>query len=291
MTGSAVKNHGWPKMGKKLLAKLIISYLLSYQGRSSAFRKQFVFNIENARYDAFRVTRSRQNSKWLTSFGKPRWDRFRRDGKRWSIARCSWVVAELHRTSGGSRNSCGRTFFSKRLRFGTSYESIGTIKIEEAWYLYSLPKRLELRRMFEDQNYEVSWQKTHWRSIYSSSRKVWWLDNGGSQCPQWGRWISEQSQICCRGTRSCHSMDSVIPVQNQNFSGNRKDLTKVSRTVTKSEKSFTLKNSIEFGKSCETISVESPNFNTSSIWDEWYCWESSAESKRRNFSCTVTIWA
>ena len=31
MSGSAVKNYGWPKMGRQLLAKLIISYLLSHQ--------------------------------------------------------------------------------------------------------------------------------------------------------------------------------------------------------------------------------------------------------------------
>ena len=76
----------------------------------------------------------------------------------------------------------------------------------------SLPKRPELRRVLEDPNYEVSLRKTHLRSIYSTSRKVWWLDNSGSQSPQRGRWISEQSPIRCRGTRSCYSMDSVLSV-------------------------------------------------------------------------------
>ena len=48
MSGSAVKNYGWPKMERQLLAKLIISYLLSHQvghpasrsGSSSTSRMQ-----------------------------------------------------------------------------------------------------------------------------------------------------------------------------------------------------------------------------------------------------------
>ena len=40
-------------------------------------------------------------------------------------------------------------------------------------------------------------------------------------------WISTQSSIRCGGTRLGNSVDTMKPVQNQNFSGNRKELAKV----------------------------------------------------------------
>ena len=58
------------------------------------------------------------------------------------------------------------------------------------------------------------------------------FDNSRSQSPQRGRWFSKQSPIRSRGTRSSHSMASV---SNQNFSADRKELTKVFRTVGKAE--------------------------------------------------------
>ena len=66
------------------------------------------------------------------------------------------------------------------------------------------------------------------------------LDNGRSQSPQWGMWIQRQSPVRCRGTRSCHSMDSILSVLNQNFSGNRKELTRVLWSRRRNSKSFTL---------------------------------------------------
>ena len=73
------------------------------------------------------------------------------------------------------------------------------------------PKRPKLRRMLENQNYEGSSQKTLWE-IYSASRKLWWLDNSRAQSPQRRKWTSEQSPFRCRGTRSCHTMDTVLSV-------------------------------------------------------------------------------
>ena len=50
--------------------------------------------------------------------------------------------------------------------------------------------------------------------------------------PQRGRRISKQSPIRSRGTRSCLSLDSILSVQNKNFSQkNGKECTKVSRAV------------------------------------------------------------
>ena len=91
-----------------------------------------------------------------------------------------WV--ELFTESEGRRMACMRTHFSG-LRFRTSYES--GIKIKETQYLYSLPKTRKLRSPLANQNDKGSLQKTHWRSS-TSSRNVWWLDNGRSQGPPWG---------------------------------------------------------------------------------------------------------
>ena len=45
------------------------------------------------------------------------------------------------------------------------------------------------------------------KEIYSTNRRDWWLDNSGAQNPQRRMWISEQSPVRCRGTRSHHSVD------------------------------------------------------------------------------------
>ena len=47
--------------------------------------------------------------------------------------------------------------------------------------------------------------------------------------------ISTESQLCCRGTRFGHSMDADVPVQNENFSRDGKEFTKVSRVVGKAK--------------------------------------------------------
>ena len=57
----------------------------------------------------------------------------------------------------------------------------------------------------------------------TSCRKVRWLDNDWSQSPQRGRWVSKQSPIRCRHARSCHSMDSILSVQNKIFTWDKKN--------------------------------------------------------------------
>ena len=92
--------------------------------------------------------------------------------------------------------------------------------------LYSLPEGPKLRHLHEDQDNQDSLQKAHWRS-HASSRTIWWLDNSRSHSSQWRMWISKQSSICCRGTGFGNSINSIIHVQNKNFSGNRKEPSKV----------------------------------------------------------------
>ena len=102
--------------------------------------------------------------------------------------------------------------------------------IQEAQYPYSLLKRPKLRSMQAYQDDKGSLQKAKWRSR-TSGRKIWWLDNSKSESPQCWRRISKQSQICIRGTRLGNSMDSILSVQNENFSGDGQELTKVSPPV------------------------------------------------------------
>ena len=93
----------------------------------------------------------------------------------------------------------------------------------------------------------------------TSSRKVWWLDNGGSQSPQWGVWITKPSPVRCRWSRSCHSMDSILPVQNKDFTRDGKEFTKVPWAVAKAE-SYYSDNSLAFIKSGAELNCERWNF-------------------------------
>ena len=68
-----------------------------------------------------------------------------------------------------------------------------------------------------------------------SRRKLWWLANSESPSPLWRKWIPEQSQIRCRGTRSRHSMDTIFSVQKQKFAGDGEESTKVLRGVPKAK--------------------------------------------------------
>ena len=49
------------------------------------------------------------------------------------------------------------------------------------------------------------------------------------------RWVTKQSPVRCRCSRSWHSMDSILSVQNKDFTRNGKDFTKVPRAVGKTK--------------------------------------------------------
>ena len=63
-------------------------------------------------------------------------------------------------------------------------------------------------RCLRIENYEGSLQKTRW-GIHSTSRKVWWLDNSGSQSPQRRKWIPEQSPKRCK-SHPCKNKNSLL---------------------------------------------------------------------------------
>ena len=69
--------------------------------------------------------------------------------------------------------------------------------------------------------------------------KIWWLDNSRPQGPKRQLRVSKQSSTCSRGAGSSHSIDPIVSVQNENFSGNTKELAIVFGTIG-SLKSFAL---------------------------------------------------
>ena len=112
------------------------------------------------------------------------------------------------------------------------------------------------------------------------------LINSRSQSPQRRKWISNQSSVRSRGSRSCHSMDTILSVQNGNFSGNGKEFTEISWAVGKGESHLHWQ---FVGIYLWRFIMESSYFHTSLIRDEWDCRKSSAQSKGRHLCCIVAI--
>ena len=120
------------------------------------------------------------------------------------------MVGGVRRPSTGRRNARARTRVSG-LRFGMSYEC-GT-RIKEAQYLYLLSKRPTLRSMLTNYDYKGSLQKTQWRKAVLRAEKFVDLITANPKV------LNEESgsrnnHRCC-GTRSCHSVDSVLSVWNK----------------------------------------------------------------------------
>ena len=190
---------------------------------------------------------------WYASLGKPWFSTHRElDGRRGSNARHSWLVTALHRKSRGLGDACARTSLWKRdLRFGRWCIKSEDTKTE-AQYLYSLPKRPKLRHMLVNQNYEGSVQKARW-GIHSTTRKVRWLDNSGSQS------LNEGSE-----SRNNHRYAVVLqdlatqwiqsyPCKNKNSQETEKSLRKFLEPSHKPKVIYT-DNALEFGRSCEELS-------------------------------------
>ena len=83
--------------------------------------------------------------------------------------------------------------------------------------------------------------------------KVWWLDDSRSQSLQWGGWISKQSLIRSRDTRSSHSMANTIRAKQRTSQEKEKSLGKFLEPSHKPKDIYT-DNSLEFRKYCEDLS-------------------------------------
>ena len=88
-----------------------------------------------------------------------------------------------------------------------------------------------------------------------------------------------------------YSVDPAVPVQDQNFSGDGKRVYEHFSSRLQSPKSFTLTIRRNLPILWRSV-TESSNFNTSSIRDEWYCWESGTQSRRKERlrHCCNQVW-
>ena len=84
-------------------------------------------------------------------------------------------------------------------------------------------------------------------------------------------------------------MATILSVQNKNFSGDGKRSLRKFLEPSEKPKVIYTDNSLEFGRILWRLITESPNFDTSSIRDERYCWKSGTQSKRRNVCCAAAV--
>ena len=93
------------------------------------------------------------------------------------------------------------------------------VGIEKALYLYSLPERPKLRNTQENRDYKGSLQEDALVMQYFEQTTFGDLTRTDHKVLSEGRRISKQSPTRTRGKISCHPMDSLLSVQNQDFSG------------------------------------------------------------------------
>ena len=134
-SGSAVKCHGWPKMGRVLSARRTVSYLLSFQGYPQileAFRllhrhhrtrweersKQLLETVRDLLQVHLQGQYKSEVKEWHPETGaihqKPETQLKRGMAKQVGrpVGRSSWVVGGIQRKSGEHRIACIRTQFS-----------------------------------------------------------------------------------------------------------------------------------------------------------------------------------
>ena len=118
-----------------------------------------------------------------------------------------------------------------------------------------------------------------------------WFDYSRSQNCQWRMWISKQSSICNRGTRLSYPTDPVVSVQNKNFSGNRKELSKI-LGADKETQSHLHWQFLGIWQSLWRSFLEPLYVNTSSFRNKWDCWETSTQNKKkvRLLYCCNLVW-
>ena len=265
MSGLTVKNHIWPKMGILLLAKRIIVYLLSYQdcqhlpatGRLP-HRDKMISQIILANRDPHQIQWRLDVTSQLreTDAERPwqacRGDRMNKEDPMQGIP--EWLQPFTENLEDLE------THVPAHISERESSDSEGSTKI-----VTQKSRKHSIYTHFpKDRNCDVCRRTKITRSptrIYFASRKIRWLDNSRSQNPQWGSWISEQSSTRCRGTRSGHSMDTILSLSNQHFARDGEKFTPVFRTV-----------------------------HTSSIRNKWDCRTSCTTSKRRIISSIIAIW-
>ena len=237
---------------------------------SHLVKQQFVFNIEINRY-FFRkigtIIRSSHDSKWQACMRGTDADRAWQAGrgKPWT-QHAKTFSDEMYKEDPTQDipdwlqpvtvnledlEKCARRFLWKsEHRFGRWRYKSGDTKTE-AQYSCLLPQIP--------------------KEIYSTNRRDWWLDNSGAQNPQRRMWISVQSPVRCRGTKSHHSVD-ITRVKTELHRRRRRIFMEVPRAVAETR-------SYSYGRLWRIITEA-----ISHRLETWNCRTSCTSSKRRDIS-------
>ena len=185
----------------------------------------------------------------------------------------------LHRDPRDRRNTCSPRKFSW-LRSGTSYES----GIKEAQYFYTcFPEDRNCEVCKRPKITRVPCRRRTGKTVLRAEKFCDLSYHSRSQSPQRRMWILRSLLIFSCGTRFSHSTDSILSVQNKNFSGDGNEFTEISQA----RKSFTLTIPWNLANPVKNI-MESSYFHTLSIWDERDCRKSSAQNDGRNI-CSIVL--
>ena len=277
LSGKTAKLHDWPIMGSQLLVQWTTSYYLSYQDWSSIpaaarlqHRDQRISEIVPEIWDHYQIQWRLEvtnmhagNRCWQILTSRPREtvnrhttifsDELYKEDPTQGIP--DWLQPFTFNLE--DLETCARTFLWKsELRFG-KWDFKKWRHKNEAQCSVSLPQIP--------------------KEIYSTNRRVWWLDNSRAQ-----KRISEQSPGRCLGTRSHYSVDTTR-VKPKLHRRRRRILWKFSEPSQK-PKVFFMYDLSEFGK-WRIITESSPHCS-----ETRNCRTSCTSSKRRNISRIIAIW-
>ena len=158
---------------------------------------------------------------------------------------------------------------------------------QEASYLYSLLQRPELQNTQANKGYEVSLQEDALEKQYLKEKKS----------VTWQQQITEFSMkmVSLETITEMQSWCKSLPLNGHNFVRvkrklfrRRKKFTKVARKIGKSENNY-YRQCTGIWQLLWRLVLDSLYVNTPSSRDEWYCWESGTQNKRRDVRSIVAI--
>ena len=243
--GQAVNNYNWPNKGRQFHAERTTSYFFSIPGvsASSGTASSSASPVQDLPSSSSIAWRSDEPApgNWREAHQTTKKQNKKKDDNRDSDERLRDLREWLKEFPDNleDRDAC-----ASHISQDTDSEHPTRVvsQSRDAQYLYSLPpKDRNCKVCMRTKMTGVPLQKTHWWCSVSSNwtaphaEKFGDLITADHQSAQRGRWITKQSSIRCRGARSCHTINSILSVQNQNFSGDGKEFTKVPRAVTEAK--------------------------------------------------------
>ena len=237
-------DHSWPNKGRVFACKTEKFCTFCYRRANHKFQHCFVFNIVSVRLVFFKF---KHRAKWQASFRilerylktKIKKNHDNRDADERLRDLPEWLEQEDTDNPDDTAH-----IPAARLRF---------LNPVRRWYqtqgstVFLLTSRRDRSCEVAKYVWEPKWQgpvaddatvKPHFEQ---KSSVIWWHPITKSLT----RKVNQETtiQLRCRGARSCHAMDSILSVQNQNFSGNWKNLRKVLLNRHESQKSIYTDNS------------------------------------------------